>query len=220
MSHLISASLLNADLAHLSEVVMMVNESPADLLHLDVMDGVFVPNISFGLPIVETVKKYASKPLDVHLMIVDPDKYTEAFAKAGAHYLTVHFEACTHLHRTVQHIKNNGMKAGVALNPHTPVEMLEDILNDIDMVLVMTVNPGFGGQQFIEHTYQKLIRLRQMILRTGSEALIEVDGGIDTSNARKLIDAGADVLVAGSFIFTSKNPVKAILDLKSVDVLK
>ena len=214
MSHLISASLLNADFGHLKDVIAMINESETDWFHLDIMDGVFVPNISFGFPVVEIVKKYATKPLDVHLMIVEPDKYVENFANAGAAILTVHYEACPHLHRTIQHIKACGMKAGVAINPHTPVEMLEDILTDLDLVLVMTVNPGFGGQQFIDHAYQKITRLKNMILRSGSQAQIETDGGIDLSNARKLVNAGVDILVVGSYIFKSKYPAKTVSDLK------
>lgn len=214
MPHLISVSLLNADFGQLKDVIAMVNQSETDWFHLDIMDGVFVPNISFGFPVVETVKKYAAKPLDVHLMIVEPDKYIESFAKAGADLLTVHVEACPHLHRTIQQIKACGMKAGVAINPHTPVESLEDIIADLDLVLVMTVNPGFGGQSFIEHSYQKITRLKNMIIRSGSKAQIETDGGIDLSNARKLVDAGVDILVVGSYIFKSKYPSKTVSDLK------
>jgi ribulose-phosphate 3-epimerase len=214
MSHLISASILNADFGNLKKEIEMINSSETDWFHLDIMDGVFVPNISFGFPIVEQVKKYAKKPLDVHLMIVEPDKYVERFKEAGADILTVHYEACPHLHRTVQHIKSCGMKAGVALNPHTPVSVLEDIIQDIDLVLIMTVNPGFGGQKFIENSYAKIARMKKMIQEKGSKAVIEVDGGIDLSNIRKLADTGVDVFVVGSFIFKSDNPLDTITKLK------
>jgi ribulose-phosphate 3-epimerase len=214
MSHLISASLLNADFSRLGEEIAMINQSETDWFHLDIMDGVFVPNISFGFPIVEQVKKHATKPLDVHLMIVEPDKYIEAFKKSGADILTVHYEACTHLHRTVQQIKSFGMKAGVSLNPHTPVHLLEDIISDLDLVLLMTVNPGFGGQKFIENSYNKISKLKKMIVEKGSKAVIEVDGGVDLTNTRKLADTGVDVLVVGSFIFRSENPMDTIVKLK------
>jgi ribulose-phosphate 3-epimerase len=215
MSHLISASILNADFSRLGEEIALINNSQTDWFHLDIMDGVFVPNISFGFPIVEQVKKHATKPLDVHLMIVEPDKYIEPFRKAGADILTVHIEACTHLHRTIQQIKSFGMKAGVSLNPHTPVSLLEDIISDLDLVLIMTVNPGFGGQKFIENSYKKIGKLKKMILDKGSKAVIQVDGGVDLTNTRKLVDAGVDVLVVGSFIFRSENPMETIVKLKS-----
>ena len=214
MSHLISTSILNADFSNLQKALEMINTSEADWFHLDIMDGVFVPNISFGPPIVEQIKKHAKKLLDVHLMIVEPDKYIERFKEAGADYLTVHYEACTHLHRTIQNIKSLGMKAGVALNPHTPVELLKEVIQDIDLVLIMTVEPGFGGQTFIQHSYNKIVRLKNMIRETGSSALIEVDGGVDLSNTRLLVDSGVDVLVAGSFIFRSTNPQDTITKLK------
>jgi ribulose-phosphate 3-epimerase len=215
MSHLVSASILNADFSHLKKEIDMINDSETDWFHLDIMDGVFVPNISFGFPIVEQVKKYAQKPLDVHLMIVEPDKYIEKFKAAGADILTVQFEACTHLHRTVQNIKSQGMKAGVALNPHTPVNMLEDILPDLDMVLIMTVNPGFGGQKFIPNSYNKITRLKQMIQEKGTSTLIQVDGGVDLSSIRKLADTGVNVMVVGSFIFKSEHPIDTIKQLKN-----
>jgi len=193
----------------------MLNSSAADWFHLDVMDGVFVPNISFGMPVIKSIKKLATKPLDVHLMIVNPDKFIEDFKKAGADILTVHYEACPHLHRTVQAIKANGMKAGVSLNPHTPVAVLEDSILDLDLVLIMSVNPGFGGQSFIENTYKKIIQLKDLILKSGSKALIEIDGGVNNQNAPKLLAAGADVLVAGSFVFKSLNPTQTIANLKN-----
>jgi ribulose-phosphate 3-epimerase len=214
MSHLISTSILNADFSNLQKALEMINTSEADWFHLDIMDGVFVPNISFGPPIVEQIKKHAKKLLDVHLMIVEPDKYIERFKESGAGYLTVHYEACTHLHRTIQNIKSLGIKAGVALNPHTPVELLKEIIQDIDLVLIMTVEPGFGGQTFIQHSYNKIVRLKNMIKETGSSALIEVDGGVDLSNTRLLVDSGVDVLVVGSFIFRSTNPQDTITKLK------
>jgi ribulose-phosphate 3-epimerase len=214
MSHLISASILNADFSHLGDEISMINKSVTDWFHLDIMDGVFVPNISFGFPIVEQVKKNATKPLDVHLMIVEPDKYIEPFKKAGADILTVHYEACTHLHRTIQQIKSFGMKAGVSLNPHTPVHLLEDVISDLDLVLIMTVNPGFGGQKFIENSYNKIAKLKKMIVEKGSNTVIEVDGGVDLLNIRKLIDTGVDVLVVGSYIFRSDNPTDTIKKLK------
>ena len=213
---IIAPSLLAADFADLRKAVGLVNESDAEWLHLDVMDGVFVPNISFGLPIVETAHRLTSKPLDVHLMIVQPERYIRAFREAGATYITVHYEACTHLHRTVTEIREQGCKAGVALNPHTPVLLLKDVLKELDLVCVMSVNPGFGGQKFIEHTYQKLNELRELIQVTGSNALIEVDGGVNAQNASRLKEAGADVLVAGSSVFGAANPMEAIAQLKGV----
>jgi ribulose-phosphate 3-epimerase len=214
MDHLVSPSLLTADFANLEKDVIMINRSEADWLHLDVMDGVFVPNISFGFPVIEAVKKIAAKPLDVHLMIVDPDRYLTQFYEAGANILTVQYEACTHLHRTVTEIRNLGMKAGVAINPHTPVLLLKNILPYIDMVLIMTVNPGFGGQSFIMESYNKISELRKMIDEGVYNILIEVDGGIDTKNAAKLIDSGVNVLVAGNSVFSSEDPAGTIRKLK------
>jgi ribulose-phosphate 3-epimerase len=214
MSHLISASILNADFSRLGEEIAMINKSETDWFHLDIMDGVFVPNISFGFPIVEQVKKYAQKPLDVHLMIANPDAYIEKFKEAGADRLTVHIEACTHLHRTIQEIKKQGMKAGVSLNPHTPIHLLEDIIEDLDLVLIMTVNPGFGGQKFIPASYNKIKKLKQLIDQKNAHTLIQVDGGVDLSNIRKLVDAGVNVLVIGSYIFKSANPLDTITQLK------
>ena len=209
-----SPSVLSADFANLQRDVEMINQSQADWFHVDVMDGVFVPNISFGLPVVKAIRKHATKPLDVHLMIVDPDRYITAFRDAGADLLTVHIEACTHLHRSIQAIKSAGMKAGVALNPHTPASSLTEILADLDLVLVMSVNPGFGGQSFIPRTYAKLEELRALRAATGSQAIVEVDGGVNADNAAKLIAAGADALVAGNFVFSSPDPVAAIAGLK------
>ncbi len=214
MEHLVSPSLLAADFANLENDVTMINRSEADWLHLDIMDGVFVPNISFGFPVIKAVKKVASKPLDVHLMIIDPDRYLTRFSEVGANILTVQYEACTHLHRTVTEIRNLGMKAGVAINPHTPVSLLKNILPSIDMVLIMTVNPGFGGQLFIKESYNKISELRKMIDAGGYEVLIEVDGGIDTINAAKLIESGVNVLVAGNSVFASANPINTIQRLK------
>jgi len=214
MSHLIAPSLLSANFAHLEKDILMVNQSEADWFHLDVMDGVFVPNISFGMPIIKAVKNLASKPLDVHLMIVQPERYIKQFKEAGADILTIHYEASTHLHRSVQAMKNEGLKAGVVLNPHTPVAVLEEIIVDLDVVLLMSVNPGFGGQKFIEQTYSKIIRLKQMIVDSESEALIEVDGGVTLENKNFLIEAGADVLVAGNTVFSSDNPLNTIHLLK------
>jgi len=216
MNHLVSPSLLAADFGNLEKAVLMVNRSEADWIHLDIMDGVFVPNISFGFPIIKYVKKVADKPLDVHLMIVDPDRYLERFAEAGANNLTVQYEACTHLNRTVTEIRNLGMRPGVALNPHTPVMLLRNTLPFVDMILIMTVNPGFGGQSFIIDSYNKVTELRKMIDTGGYKILIEVDGGIDTTNAAKLIRSGADVLVAGNSVFNSDYPVKTIGHLKNL----
>ncbi|MGB2760560.1 MAG: ribulose-phosphate 3-epimerase [Maribacter stanieri] len=210
----IAPSLLAADFGNLQRDVEMVNASEGEYHHIDIMDGIFVPNISYGMPVVKAIKKSATKPLDVHLMIVDPDRYLEEFANLGAHILTVHYEACTHLHRTIQAIKALGMKAGVALNPHTNVLLLEDIIQDIDVVLIMSVNPGFGGQSFIENTYDKIRATKALINRKKSAALIEIDGGVTTANSQKLVDAGADILVAGSFVFKSADPVKTIKELK------
>jgi len=212
----IAPSILAADFGNLQRDVEMVNHSEADWFHLDIMDGVFVPNISYGMPVVKTIAKHATKTLDAHLMIIDPDRYIKTFADLGMDYLTVHFEACNHLHRTIQAIKNEGMKAGVALNPHTNVMQLEDTIQDIDLALVMSVNPGFGGQSFIENTYSKVEKLKEMILRKNSSAMIEVDGGVTDKNAKKLVEAGADVLVAGSYVFKSPNPDSTIKDLKNL----
>lgn len=216
MAHLIAPSLLAADFANLQSECEMLNESEADWFHLDVMDGMFVPNISFGLPVIDFIQKHAKKTLDVHLMIEQPDRYIQRFKEVGADVLSVHFEACTHLHRTLQAIEQENMKRGVALNPHTSVELLEPVLENIDLVCMMSVNPGFGGQKFIEGTYRKVERLKSMIEAKGLSTLIEIDGGVTSSNARKLIDAGADVLVAGSFVFKSEDPKQTIKELKLV----
>lgn len=215
MAHLIAPSVLSADFANIQRDVEMINKSTADWFHVDIMDGMFVPNISFGFPVVKAIKKHAKKPLDVHLMIVDPDRYLQQFKDAGADVLTVHLEACTHLHRTIQAIKALGMKAGVAINPHTSVHLLADIISDIDLVCVMSVNPGFGGQKFIENTYKKVSQLAEMIKANGSSALIEIDGGVDLNNYKKLINAGANVLVAGNTVFASAQPIETIAALKS-----
>ncbi len=214
MSHLIAPSILSADFANIQRDVEMINESNADWIHVDVMDGVFVPNISFGFPVLKAIKKHAKKPLDVHLMIMDPDKYLQAFKDAGADILTVHYEACTHLHRTIQAIKALGIKAGVAINPHTSANLLIDIIADIDVVLVMSVNPGFGGQKFIENTYHKIAAIRDIIRATKSKAIIEIDGGVDMNNYKKLIEYGANALVAGNTVFSSSNPSQTITELK------
>ena len=217
MSHtLIAPSVLAADFANLQRDVEMINSSDADWFHIDIMDGVFVPNISFGMPVLRDIAKHATKTIDVHLMIVDPDKYISTFKNLGADILTVHYEACTHLHRTLQAIKAEGMKAGVALNPHTSISLLEDTIQDIDLVCLMSVNPGFGGQSFIENTYDKVIALKELITRKGASTLIEIDGGVTNKNAKQLADAGADVLVAGSYVFKSENPTKTITDLKAL----
>ena len=213
---LIAPSMLASDFGKLEDEISMVNNSKADWFHIDVMDGVFVPNISFGTPIMNVLKKSAKKPLDVHLMIVNPDKYLKKFAELGSSVLTVHAEACTHLHRTVQRIKSLKMKAGVAINPHTPISFLESIINDIDLVCLMSVNPGFGGQSFIENTYQKVEDLKSLIDKKNSKAIIEIDGGVTSENAKKLVEKGADVLVAGSFVFKSDNPTETISTLSNL----
>ena len=215
-NHLVAPSILAADFANLEREVKMINSSEADWIHVDVMDGVFVPNFSLGIPVVEALKRHAKKPLDVHLMIINPEQHVEAFHRAGADHITVHVEVCKHLQRNVQQIKALGCKAGVALNPHTPVVYLENIIADIDQVIVMSVNPGFGGQKFIAHTYQKVEQLKRLIIQTKSQAKIEIDGGVNLQNARKLLDAGADVLVAGNFVFSSDKPEDVIAQLKRI----
>ncbi len=216
MKHLIAPSLLSANFMNLQQDIEMINRSEADWLHLDIMDGVFVPNISFGFPVLAGLKSTCTKKLDVHLMIVEPQKFIPEVAALGAYMMNVHYEACTHLHRTVATIKEAGMKAGVTLNPHTPVSLLEDIIQDLDMVLLMSVNPGYGGQKFIEHTYEKTRALRAMIDRKGLETLIEIDGGVNLDTGKKLVEAGADVLVAGNFVFKSADPIQTIHQLKSL----
>jgi ribulose-phosphate 3-epimerase len=213
---IVSPSVLSADFANLERDVIMINQSNAEWLHIDIMDGVFVPNISFGLPVTQAISKHCTKVMDVHLMIVNPDQYIAAFKEAGAHLLTVHYEACTHLHRTIQNIKSHGMKAGVAINPHTPVSVLEDLLQDLDLVLVMSVNPGFGGQSFIPRTLEKVKALKRMIVERGCSTLIEIDGGVNADNAVDLKKAGADVVVAGNFVFKHNNPIEAIDSIYSI----
>ncbi|MCK5764580.1 MAG: ribulose-phosphate 3-epimerase [Bacteroidales bacterium] len=218
MPHLIAPSILSADFANLQRDIEMINSSEADWFHIDVMDGVFVPNISFGFPVIKQINKYAKKPLDVHLMIIEPDRYFERFKEVGADIISVHYEACQHLHRSIQAIKALGLKAGVVLNPHASVYVLEDILADVDLVMLMSVNPGFGGQKFIKNTIVKIERLKELIAKTGSNAVIEVDGGVNLSNAVDLIRAGADVLVAGNTVFGSDDPVETISKLKNISV--
>ena len=213
---ILAPSLLAADFGNLQQAIEMVNASEADWFHIDIMDGVFVPNISYGMPVLSVIQKHATKPLDVHLMIVDPDRYISTFAKLGSDILTVHYEACTHLHRTLQAIKAEGMKAGVALNPHTPVALLEDIIQEVDVLLLMSVNPGFGGQSFIENTYKKVRQAKMLIEQAGASTLIEIDGGVSLKNAKALVEAGADALVAGSFVFNAANPTQTIADLKHI----
>ena len=214
MTPKIAPSLLSADFLHLAQDVEMINNSEADWFHLDIMDGVFVPNISFGFPILQAIKPICKKPMDVHLMIVEPQKFVKEIAAAGAYMMNVHYEACTHLHRTIGAIKEAGMKAGVTLNPHTPISVLEDIIQELDMVLLMSVNPGFGGQSFIEHTVDKTTRLKEMITSKGLKTLIQVDGGVNLETGKRLVDAGADVLVAGNFVFNSPDPIQTIHELK------
>lgn len=216
MSSILAPSILAADFADLKSACHLIENSDADWYHIDVMDGVFVPNISFGMPVISSIKKHSSKPFDVHLMIVDPDRYISDFKAVGADILTVHYEACNHLHRTLQAIKSAGMKAGVALNPHTSVDLLKDTIQDIDLVCLMSVNPGFGGQSFIENTYNKIVELKALIDSKNASTLIEIDGGVNATNAKKLLDCGADVLVAGSFVFKSDDPKSTIANLKQI----
>jgi ribulose-phosphate 3-epimerase len=211
----IAPSILAADFANLQKEVEMLNASKADFIHVDIMDGVFVPNISFGIPVTEAIHKHAKKPLDVHLMIVNPDQYIQAFRDAGAEIITVHYEACNHLHRSLQAIRASGAKAGVAINPHTSVDLLEDVLEDLDLVCIMSVNPGFGGQKFIQNTYAKISRLKELIVSKGADTQIEIDGGVNLLNAPELLKAGADILVAGSFVFNSPDPLGTIQKLKN-----
>lgn len=213
---LIAPSVLAADFANLQRDIEMINNSEADWFHIDIMDGVFVPNISFGMPVLEAIAKHAKKTIDVHLMIVDPDRYIKEFARLGSNILTVHYEACNHLHRTLQAIKAEGMKAGVALNPHTSVDLLKDVIQDIDLVCLMSVNPGFGGQSFIENTYNKVRALKEIIESKNAATIIEIDGGVTNKNAAQLVDAGADVLVAGSYVFKANDPVETIKDLRKI----
>jgi ribulose-phosphate 3-epimerase len=216
---IIAPSILAADFANLQRDIEMINHSEADWFHIDIMDGVFVPNISFGMPVLEAITKHAKKTIDVHLMIVDPDRYIKTFANLGANVLSVHYEACNHLHRTIQAIKAEGMKAGVVLNPHTNVDLLEDTINDIDLVCIMSVNPGFGGQSFIENTYAKIKKLKDLINRKNASTIIEIDGGVTNKNAAQLVTAGADILVAGNFVFKAENPTQTIADLKKLTAL-